>query len=469
VWRNWFSGSDPRGAARGARVAILLLGGYLLLLNLAGLWISRNSLRAQDISAGEYLEQIGRRMIDPPRDYFWVLEYTWNPTTGLVDEDGLATYSQLGEWRTLTESLASAENEERIRRVDLLTPAGQILLSTDRASAEDRSFFLEREADAIKRAAGGEVVLSQITPQSIQKCIHLPVRTKARDVVAILRMEGDNFERLVTLRSRLFFGLLLSMGVLLFLWFWTLKMVKRTIEAERSAAQSDRLRALGTMTAGIAHEIRNPLGIISLQAEELKALSAEVADPTLREALQATTADLQKEARRLKDLTHSFLAFSKASSATNKEAPRVDVNGCVEGTVRLWQKGLRPELRTVRFEPAARTVSAIMQEDRLKQILLNLLRNADEALGSQVGEITVAVEPSGNHVRISIRDNGPGISREAQAQIFDPFFTTRAEGTGLGLSLSRALAEAAKGNLEVNSELGAGATFTLTLRLAPDA
>jgi signal transduction histidine kinase len=288
-------------------------------------------------------------------------------------------------------------------------------------------------------------------------------------VVAILRMEGDNFERLVTLRSRLFFGLLLSMGVLLFLWFWTLKMVKRTIEAERSAAQSDRLRALGTMTAGIAHEIRNPLGIISLQAEELKALSAEVADPTLREALQATTADLQKEARRLKDLTHSFLAFSKASSATNKEAPRVDVNGCVEGTVRLWQKGLRPELRTVRFEPAARTVSAIMQEDRLKQILLNLLRNADEALGSQVGEITVAVEPSGNHVRISIRDNGPGISREAQAQIFDPFFTTRAEGTGLGLSLSRALAEAAKGNLEVNSELGAGATFTLTLRLAPDA
>jgi signal transduction histidine kinase len=110
-----------------------------------------------------------------------------------------------------------------------------------------------------------------------------------------------------------------------------------------------------------------------------------------------------------------------------------------------------------------------MPEDKLRQVMLNLLRNADEAIGDKDGAITITLRRQQGNVQISVTDTGPGIPVDVASQVFDPFFTTRADGTGLGLSVSRAIAEAAGGSLTVQSTLGEGAVFVLTLREADSA
>ncbi|HMX63705.1 MAG TPA: ATP-binding protein, partial [Candidatus Sumerlaeota bacterium] len=131
---------------------------------------------------------------------------------------------------------------------------------------------------------------------------------------------------------------------------------------------------------------------------------------------------------------------------------------------KMWSRGLSPELRTVSNHSDAPDAAVFFPADRLRQIVLNLLRNADEALGKNKGEIRVIVaRDKANQASITVTDNGPGISDNILDQIFDPFFTTRAEGTGLGLSLSRAFAQAGGGTLTAESEEGKGAKFVLVL------
>ncbi|MBI1291135.1 hypothetical protein GC173_07805 [bacterium] len=455
----------PARLARAAKLAIIALGVYLLILNVAVFALIRIAFEAVDNESAENLERLAKRMTEPARDYFWILPYTWDPVTKGVDENSLETYRQLGDWQNLVDSLASLAAEPRLGHADLLTPGGEILLTSTGVvpSAESRRRYLAEDHLAIETAARGEPYISTTSPRQPEKRIYQPVRSREGDVVAILRLEGTAPRGLMTVRNRLFIGFLASFAILVFLWWWTVRLVRRTIDAERAAAQSDRLRALGTMTAGIAHEIRNPLGIIHLQIEEFRALSKHIPDERQQAELLAIGDDLLKETRRLKDLTQSFLDFTRASSALNKDRKLIDLVAASQRTVALWSKGLDPALRTIRFESQLTSASTSFSEDRLRQIFLNLLRNADEAMGREKGAITVQLERAGNMISITVADTGPGIAKETLEQIFDPFFTTRAEGTGLGLSVSRALAEAAGGSLTASSEPGKGATFRLLL------
>lgn len=450
--------------ARNARLAIIALGVYLLLLHLTGFLLARRLFDAQVVAAEAVLDLVATSLTEPPRPYYDLLEFVVDGSTGRVDEFSLLDYSTALDWQNITNALTAAARGP-VSSLEILSPAGEVILSTA-GEVLDRGARLPLEADAVAQAMAGR--RAEILPSAAESTrrLFVPIRSQpgARPV-AVLRVEMDNSAIIQVHRSRLrlVLGLIASGCVLGFLWLLTMRLVRQTIEAQRAASRADRLRALGTLTAGVAHEVRNPLGIIALQAEELRAIARDIPETGPRAALEKLADDIRAETRRLRDLVENFLRFSRAREDNPPPAAPIDLAAATDRIVRLWSRGLPPGRRTVDLRPAPGPVPVLFTEDRLQQILLNLLRNADEAIGDATGTITISVETRPGTALLTVADTGPGISAENLERIFDPFFTTRAEGTGLGLSLSQAMAEAAGGQLTVASEPGRGARFRLEL------
>ncbi|OGK89137.1 MAG: hypothetical protein A2X52_04180 [Candidatus Rokubacteria bacterium GWC2_70_16] len=226
---------------------------------------------------------------------------------------------------------------------------------------------------------------------------------------------------------------------------------------ERSARQAEKLAALGTLAAGLAHELNNPIGIISSRIElmlldaESRPLPGEV-----REDLEV----LHRNAQRVARIAQGLLSFARQSPG--EQAP-VDVNDVVEETLLLvdrqiskhgiaLKRNLTPGLPLVRGDGNA-----------LQQVVLNLVTNARDALagGGEIVIETSAVPGRPGAVRLVVRDTGPGIPPETIPRIFDPFFTTKTNGTGLGLSISHGIVRDHGGTLDVESQPGKGTTFIM--------
>jgi len=230
---------------------------------------------------------------------------------------------------------------------------------------------------------------------------------------------------------------------------------ERELRAQGEALlRSERLAAIGRIAAQITHEIRNPLSSISLNAEELGERA-----PDARELCDA----IVREVDRLTGITEEYLRFARLPKP---QLQRADVNE----TVRDLLDFVRPELEaggvqvTASLSPGVPRVLADVAQ--LRQLLLNLLRNAREAMPSG-GSLHVATRSDEGLVSLEIQDTGQGISPERMERIFDPFFTTKARGTGLGLAMAQEIAQEHGGQLLCESVVGEGAVFTLRLPAAP--
>jgi two-component system NtrC family sensor kinase len=227
---------------------------------------------------------------------------------------------------------------------------------------------------------------------------------------------------------------------------------------ERAARQADRLAALGRLSAGIAHEVNNPIGIISSRIE-IMLLDAE-AQPlpgTVMEDLKV----LHRHAQRVARIAHGLLSFARASSI---EQVPVDLNQVVEETLLLMEKDLGKRGIAISRSLTANLPPVHGDSNALQQVIMNLLTNAADAMGSS-GEISLETRPvSGDEggVRLTVRDTGPGISPEILPRIFDPFYTTKSQGTGLGLSISYSIVREHRGTIDVESLPGKGTVFILT-------
>ena len=229
---------------------------------------------------------------------------------------------------------------------------------------------------------------------------------------------------------------------------------ERELRAQGEALlRSERLAAIGRIAAQITHEIRNPLSSISLNAEELGERA-----PDARELCDA----IVREVDRLTGITEDYLRFARLPKP---QLQRADVND----TVRDLLDFVRPELEaggvrvTASLSPGLPRVLADVAQ--LRQLLLNLLRNAREAMPSG-GSLHVATRSDEGLVSLEIHDTGQGISPERMERIFDPFFTTKARGTGLGLAMAQEIAQEHGGQLLCESVVGEGAVFTLRLPAA---
>ena len=228
--------------------------------------------------------------------------------------------------------------------------------------------------------------------------------------------------------------------------------------------QTEKMAALGTLSAGIAHEMNNPLGIITTRIEVML-LEAEGQNlpPQVIEDLQV----LHRASQRVARIAASLRSFARQ---TPSERGPVDLNTVVEETLLLMQKPLATDNIRVFTTLAAGLPMLHGDANALHQVLMNLVTNAREAMMGSGGEIhvdTAVVPDQPGLIRLVVADTGPGIDPETLSKIFDPFFTTKRSGTGLGLSVTYGIIQDHGGRVDVKSAPGHGTTFTLTFPASP--
>ncbi len=238
------------------------------------------------------------------------------------------------------------------------------------------------------------------------------------------------------------------------------KVMERTAQletAQRQLAMSEKLAAIGQLTAGVAHEINNPIAVMQGNLDVMRNELGESLAPVRHELLL-----LDEQINRIRIIVTKLLQFARPE-AFAAEAEDVDVNGVVADCLLLVRHMLsKASVNVVQSLRATR--AARFSRNELQQVLINLIVNALHAMPAG-GTLSVASGDSEDGgVAVAVADTGVGIKGEDLGRIFDPFFTTRRrEGTGLGLSISYALVERYGGRIEVASEPGKGATFTLHL------
>jgi nitrogen-specific signal transduction histidine kinase/CheY-like chemotaxis protein len=230
------------------------------------------------------------------------------------------------------------------------------------------------------------------------------------------------------------------------------------VSAERSfqsqLQRADRLAAVGEMAAGIAHETNNALTAIFGQMENIDQLD----EAGLRRALSR----VEQQARRIAAIVQGVLGFARPHPLHTEP---VDLVAITQETVDLIRHDVQQVVLETRYDPYL--PPALADRQQVQQVLLNLLTNALQAMGGQASmRLTVSVTGIDDRLAVRVADSGPGIPPDVLPRIFDPFFSTKASGTGLGLSVSYAIARAHGGELTATSEQGRGAVFTLVLPTA---
>ena len=245
-----------------------------------------------------------------------------------------------------------------------------------------------------------------------------------------------------------------------------LKDVTAQKRLEQQLIRSDKLASLGTLVAGIAHEINNPLGIIAGYSE---ALLGRAKDPVL--ASLPTFGDfpeylrtIHSEIFRCKGILKSLLEFARPSGGTFRE---IDINELIKEVLLLLQHRTQRLKHTIELDLDRGVPKIYADAGSLRQLLMNLLLNATY-FTQEGGSIRISTgmdDASANRIRLTVSDTGAGIPADLIDKVFDPFFTTKAvgEGTGLGLTISHRIVEEHGGSIDVSSAPGAGTTFTITL------
>jgi len=240
------------------------------------------------------------------------------------------------------------------------------------------------------------------------------------------------------------------------------RMVGELEKRREQLVQSRKIASIGTLTAGIAHEINNPINNISLILESLLEDEQALDDAERRRLYQ----EAMDQADRASEIVKNLLEFSRASHPRMEETRLEEV---VDKTFRLVKNEL--DLHHIRFVKEVNCDFPPLQLDKggLQQVLLNLFMNGIQAMekGGELKAVIRAAETPAE-ARIDIVDTGPGISPEHISQVFDPFFTTKkvGVGTGLGLSVSYNIIKKSGGRMEVDSRPGQGACFSIFLPLA---
>ncbi|MBW7864183.1 MAG: 4Fe-4S binding protein [Candidatus Hydrogenedentes bacterium] len=228
-------------------------------------------------------------------------------------------------------------------------------------------------------------------------------------------------------------------------------------DAHQRLVQTERLASMGELSAGVAHEINNPLGTVLLYSHMLL---RRIRDEESKKDLEM----IASEATRCKNIVRGLLDFTRQSHVTKVPT---DMSGLIDDIFAIMKP--RAEAAGVALScgvvPGMPVIAA--DPDQIKQVIVNLVRNGIEAIGHDHGEVRITARPLGNgeSVEIKVSDNGSGIPKENISRLFTPFFTTKemGKGTGLGLAIAYGIVKMHYGDINVSSEEGKGTTFTLSL------
>ncbi len=251
--------------------------------------------------------------------------------------------------------------------------------------------------------------------------------------------------------------------------------LEREAEFQREAVvRSERLAALGTLVAGVAHEVNNPLTYLqgNLELADLELANVEAAarerrppDPDAVASFRHGVRQALSGAERIARIVKTLKVVAREGRHVREIVDLTEVARSVEGLLRV---GL-PDRVALAVDAGPGPVVTIGDPSEIHQVVLNIAKNAVEAVGSRAGTVRVRVARRGGHAEVAIEDDGPGIPADARAKLFTPFFTTKPEGTGLGLSIVLAITRDHGGDVLVDSEPGRGSRFLVRLPAADDA
>jgi two-component system, NtrC family, sensor kinase len=227
--------------------------------------------------------------------------------------------------------------------------------------------------------------------------------------------------------------------------------------------QSEKMAGIGQLAGGVAHELNNPIGVILSFTQFSMETARDIGDEELIDNLQ----EIEAAAHRCKGIVGGMLEFSRPS--LDEQMAQVSLVEIVEKALFLVSTQRASRNVEIVKELAEDLPLVIGNNNQLLQVFINLVRNAIQAMDSGGTLKLLAVTDKRQQIRVSVADSGPGIPPDKLNRIFEPFFTTKApgEGTGLGLSVSYGIIERHQGLIEVESEMGEGATFTVVLPAAP--
>jgi two-component system NtrC family sensor kinase len=241
-------------------------------------------------------------------------------------------------------------------------------------------------------------------------------------------------------------------------------MTQKLSEAQRQVYQAEKLAAVGQLAAGVAHEINNPLtGVLSYSSFLLKRAADK---PEFKEDLEV----IVRETERCRGIVKGLLDFARPSPPEKHPS---DVNEIVERAIRIVHAQLSAHRVEVQKHLPAGLPTVNADANQIQQIIVNLLLNANDAIGEDGGTVALATtlktpdgvaEAESREIEISVSDTGCGIPEAQIERLFEPFFSTKGrKGTGLGLAVAWGIVEKHNGRIEVESEVGKGTTFRVLL------
>ncbi len=240
------------------------------------------------------------------------------------------------------------------------------------------------------------------------------------------------------------------------------RMVRELARRQDQLVQSKKMSSLGILTAGIAHQLNNPLNNISTSCQ----IVMEELDEGNREFLRKMLGNIEQEVHRARDIVKGLLEFSRARDFAIHDVPLSQV---VKRAIKLISSQVPPGIEIIDEVPEDLIVH--IDPQRMQEVFLNLFMNAIQAITAPPGQIRIGarVDDARENALITIEDTGQGIPKEALDQIFDPFFTLKEEGlgTGLGLSIVYGIVEKHRGSIAVESTVGEGTRFTIRIPLQP--
>ncbi len=433
--------SGPRG--RYWLPALLFLA--FVLLNIGGFWYYRRAEERQVSAVGQRLlrstEQVARRldlyMLEVWRDPFLPDSATRQLVTRMVDQ--LQTSPELESFRIYTPQGA-----------DWVTALDDSTTAVEPAPlAAGRAF----DSATVGIAFVSDLYRSR-DEYFLAACVPVYDFDSTVGAVALAEAGNEYFSSLRELRAGLlvldaFAGLLLlTIGLI-----W-MGVQSRLVRAEAAALRSAQLAAMGQMVATVAHELKNPLGIIKNTAERLKKKYGTEGEPLFD--------FIPQEVDRLHILLKRYLQFARMEIAHSEPVPLLPLAEKLESQLKLQEYS---QSRFMVRVPGDLAVSA--DPDALRQILLNLLLNALEACRrNEGGEVQMIAMPHGGAVELVVADTGVGMDSETLRRAAEPFFTTRPDGSGLGIYLAQTLTEKMGGRMTIRSKAGEGTSVSILLPAA---
>jgi PAS domain S-box-containing protein len=378
----------------------------------------------------------------------------WERGEGIYATDGSLSYLE-GFVTDITERKRAEhllrQSEERYRRLIAVSPYAIVVIRGDRI------LFANDQAIKLFGAVKADEILSRSVTDLFHPDYHAAIRERIHELVEGRAQVPMLEEKIITLSGRSVDAEVSAARFVDEEGPAILVMLRDISERKRLQEQlrkTERIAELGTVASGMAHEIGTPMNVILGRAEYLM---DRVGDEPIKKGLQTIITQVERITR----VMNQLLSFARRKTP---ERGALDLKQVVEDSLEMFHERLTRSQIQLELTLADPCPMVLADADQMSQVMINLVMNAVHAM-PEGGTLRVALAPELQMVRLTIADTGHGIPREVIKKIFDPFFTTKefGKGTGLGLTVVKGIIEEHQGSIAVESQEGAGTTFTILL------